>query len=51
LIEKQADSTNEKEARGKVLGRSGLDGMLNLYYREAAWTMAMAFRTARFTVL
>jgi hypothetical protein len=36
LIEKQADSTNEKEARGKVLRRSRLGGMLNFYYREAA---------------
>ena len=36
LIENQADSTNEKEARGKVVRRSRLGGMLNFYYREAA---------------
>jgi hypothetical protein len=36
LIENQADSMNEKEARGKVVRRSRLGGTLNFYYREAA---------------
>jgi putative transposase len=36
LIEKQAGSTSEKGARGKVVCRSRLGGMLNFYYREAA---------------
>jgi hypothetical protein len=36
LIENQADSMNEREARGEVVRRSRLGGMLNFYYREAA---------------
>jgi putative transposase len=36
LIEKQTGSTTEKAARGRVVRRSRLGGMLNFYYREAA---------------
>jgi hypothetical protein len=34
--EKDANSTSEKSARGKVVSRSRLGGMLNFYRREAA---------------
>jgi hypothetical protein len=36
LIEAQAGSTSDKGARGKVVCRSRLGGMLNFYYRQAA---------------
>jgi hypothetical protein len=36
LIEKPAGSANENGARGKVVCRSRLGGMLNFYFREAA---------------
>jgi putative transposase len=36
LIEKQANSTSGKSARGNVVRRSRLGGMLNFYQREAA---------------
>jgi hypothetical protein len=36
LIEKPAGSTSEKGARGRVVCRSRLGGMLNFYYREVA---------------
>jgi hypothetical protein len=36
LIEAQTSSANEKMARGEVVCRSWLGGMLNYYHREAA---------------
>jgi len=36
LIEARVGSTSDKGARGKVVCRSRLGGMLNFYYREAA---------------
>ena len=36
LIERQAKSASENGARGKVVCRSRLGGMLNFYVREAA---------------
>jgi hypothetical protein len=36
LIEAQTSSANEKMARGEVVCRSRLGGMLNYYHRETA---------------